>query len=203
MNFIAAAFHDGVLLYAQALNETLERGGSVTNASAVTHQMWNRTFYGEPHPRNPPPPSGAACQAPTCPASMMIFWDWSWRDGDLCPQCVSLSPRPSTTPHGPGSAASPPTPCPPSPGVTGFLKIDENGDRESDYSLWDMDPLTGDFQVTPAQGQPVPRGVGGPHPTHFSSLLIPQDRGQLQRHHQEDPDGAGARDPLAGERGPL
>ncbi|KAK2518221.1 atrial natriuretic peptide receptor 1 [Columba guinea] len=77
MNFIAAAFHDGVLLYAQALNETLERGGSVTNASAITRQMWNRTFYG----------------------------------------------------------------------VTGFLKIDENGDRESDYSLWDMDPLTGDFQI--------------------------------------------------------
>uniref|UniRef100_A0A8C3JNC9 Guanylate cyclase n=1 Tax=Calidris pygmaea TaxID=425635 RepID=A0A8C3JNC9_9CHAR len=77
MNFIAAAFHDGVLLYAQALNETLERGGSVTNASAVTRQMWNRTFYG----------------------------------------------------------------------VTGFLKIDENGDRESDYSLWDMDPVRGDFQI--------------------------------------------------------
>lgn len=50
MNFIAAAFHDGVLLYAQAVNETLERGGSITNASAITRQMWNRTFYGEPHP---------------------------------------------------------------------------------------------------------------------------------------------------------
>ncbi|KGL97616.1 Atrial natriuretic peptide receptor 1, partial [Charadrius vociferus] len=77
MNFIAAAFHDGVLLYAQAVNETLERGGSITNASAITRQMWNRTFYG----------------------------------------------------------------------VTGFLKIDENGDRESDYSLWDMDPVRGDFQI--------------------------------------------------------
>uniref|UniRef100_A0A672V0R2 Guanylate cyclase n=1 Tax=Strigops habroptila TaxID=2489341 RepID=A0A672V0R2_STRHB len=72
-----AAFHDGVLLYAQALNETLERGGSISNASAITRQMWNRTFYG----------------------------------------------------------------------VTGFLKIDENGDRESDYSLWDMDPALGDFQI--------------------------------------------------------
>uniref|UniRef100_A0A8U7NNI9 Guanylate cyclase n=1 Tax=Corvus moneduloides TaxID=1196302 RepID=A0A8U7NNI9_CORMO len=77
MNFIAAAFHDGVLLYAQALNETLERGGSVSDASAVTRQMWNRTFYG----------------------------------------------------------------------VTGFLKIDEQGDRESDYSLWDMDPEQGNFQI--------------------------------------------------------
>ncbi|XP_053857335.1 atrial natriuretic peptide receptor 1 isoform X5 [Vidua macroura] len=77
MNFIAAAFHDGVLLYAQALNETLERGGSVSDASAITRQMWNRTFYG----------------------------------------------------------------------VTGFLKIDEQGDRESDYSLWDMDPEQGNFQI--------------------------------------------------------
>ncbi|XP_066193808.1 atrial natriuretic peptide receptor 1 isoform X2 [Sylvia atricapilla] len=77
MNFIAAAFHDAVLLYAQALNETLERGGSVSDASAVTRQMWNRTFYG----------------------------------------------------------------------VTGFFKIDEQGDRESDYSLWDMDPEQGDFQI--------------------------------------------------------
>ncbi|KAM6999311.1 atrial natriuretic peptide receptor 1 [Melospiza melodia melodia] len=77
MNFIAAAFHDGVLLWAQALNETLERGGSVSDASAVTRQMWNRTFYG----------------------------------------------------------------------VTGFLRIDEQGDRESDYSLWDMDPELGEFQI--------------------------------------------------------
>uniref|UniRef100_A0A8C3IP23 Guanylate cyclase n=1 Tax=Chrysemys picta bellii TaxID=8478 RepID=A0A8C3IP23_CHRPI len=77
MNYIAAAFHDGVLLYARAVNETLQQGGTVRNASAITHHMWNRTFYG----------------------------------------------------------------------VTGFLKIDENGDRESDYSLWDMDPMSGTFQV--------------------------------------------------------
>ncbi|TFJ97774.1 cyclin-dependent kinase 16 [Platysternon megacephalum] len=77
MNYIAAAFHDGVLLYARAVNETLQQGGSVQNASAITRHMWNRTFYG----------------------------------------------------------------------VTGFLKIDENGDRESDYSLWDMDPTSGTFQI--------------------------------------------------------
>ncbi|XP_075763065.1 atrial natriuretic peptide receptor 1 isoform X2 [Pelodiscus sinensis] len=77
MNTIAAAFHDGVLLYAQAVHETLQQGGSVRNASAITHRMWNRTFSG----------------------------------------------------------------------VTGFLKIDENGDRESDYALWDMDPAQGAFQV--------------------------------------------------------
>ncbi|XP_067395400.1 atrial natriuretic peptide receptor 1 isoform X1 [Emydura macquarii macquarii] len=77
MNYIAAAFHDGVLLYAQAVNETLQQGGSVSNARAITRRMWNRTFYG----------------------------------------------------------------------VTGFVKIDDNGDRESDYSLWDMDPVGGVFQV--------------------------------------------------------
>lgn len=76
MNFIAAAFHDGVLLYAQAVNETLEQGGSITNASAVTHQMWNRTFYGQLQP-TPGSVSSllAACQAPTCPSLRMLFWD--------------------------------------------------------------------------------------------------------------------------------
>ncbi|KAM4806196.1 atrial natriuretic peptide receptor 1 isoform X1 [Urocitellus parryii] len=33
------------------------------------------------------------------------------------------------------------------PGVTGYLKIDSNGDRETDFSLWDMDPETGAFRV--------------------------------------------------------
>nr|XP_020666428.1 atrial natriuretic peptide receptor 1 isoform X1 [Pogona vitticeps] len=76
-NYIAAAFHDGVRLYAQAVNETLEQGGSVSNATAITRQMRNRTFYG----------------------------------------------------------------------VTGVLKIDQNGDRETDYSLWDMDPVKGEFEI--------------------------------------------------------
>lgn len=33
-------------------------------------------------------------------------------------------------------------------GVTGYLKIDRNGDRETDFSLWDMDPETGAFRVS-------------------------------------------------------
>lgn len=33
------------------------------------------------------------------------------------------------------------------PGVTGYLKIDSNGDRETDFSLWDMDPGTATFRV--------------------------------------------------------
>ncbi|XP_074837182.1 atrial natriuretic peptide receptor 1 isoform X2 [Carettochelys insculpta] len=77
MNYIAAAFHDGVLLYTQAVHETLQQGGSIRNASTITRRIWNRTFSG----------------------------------------------------------------------VTGFLKIDENGDRESDYALWDMEPVQGVFQI--------------------------------------------------------
>lgn len=95
MNFIAAAFHDGVLLYAQAVNETLERGGSITNASAITRQMWNRTFYGEPRPHPPPAPSpvGAACHTPG-----MIFWDqsphpWAGVPGFVRPSPSSSIPR--------------------------------------------------------------------------------------------------------------
>lgn len=60
-----------------------------------------------------------------------------------------------------GSPGSPLAPHPPSPGVTGFLKIDENGDRESDYSLWDMDPVRGDFQVSPGTGAAGPVGQLG------------------------------------------
>jgi len=35
------------------------------------------------------------------------------------------------------------------PGVTGLVQIDENGDRETDFALWDMtDTNSGDFQVS-------------------------------------------------------
>lgn len=62
-----------------------------------------------------------------------------------------------------------------SPGVTGFLRIDENGDRENDYTLWDMDPTSGDFQVgaAPGWGNPTaPQGRPDPpfpplHPTQM------------------------------------
>lgn len=73
MNFIAAAFHDGVLLYAQAVNETLEQGGSITNASAVTRQMWNRTFYGELHPVLVPITAGC-CLPRHPPAHLPRAW---------------------------------------------------------------------------------------------------------------------------------
>jgi atrial natriuretic peptide receptor A len=32
-------------------------------------------------------------------------------------------------------------------GITGTVSIDENGDRNADYSLLDMDPVSGKFQV--------------------------------------------------------
>jgi len=33
-------------------------------------------------------------------------------------------------------------------GVTGNVTIDENGDRDADYSILDMNPDTGQFEVS-------------------------------------------------------
>uniref|UniRef100_H0W391 Guanylate cyclase n=1 Tax=Cavia porcellus TaxID=10141 RepID=H0W391_CAVPO len=76
-NIIPASFHDGLLLYIQAVTETLAHGGTITNGEDITQRMWNRSF----------------------------------------------------------------------PGVTGYLKIDSSGDRETDFSLWSVDPDTGAFRV--------------------------------------------------------
>ncbi|XP_014647368.1 PREDICTED: atrial natriuretic peptide receptor 1 isoform X2 [Ceratotherium simum simum] len=77
VNTIPASFHDGLLLYVQAVTETLAHGGTVTDGEGITQRMWNRSFQG----------------------------------------------------------------------VMGYLKMDSNGDRETDFSLWDMDPETGAFRV--------------------------------------------------------
>ncbi|KAK3094915.1 hypothetical protein FSP39_007846 [Pinctada imbricata] len=77
VNSFVGAFHDAVLLYAIALNETLANNHSITNGTEITHRMWNRTFEG----------------------------------------------------------------------ITGTVSIDSNGDRNADYSLLDMDPATGRFEV--------------------------------------------------------
>uniref|UniRef100_A0A8C0NZN7 Guanylate cyclase n=1 Tax=Canis lupus familiaris TaxID=9615 RepID=A0A8C0NZN7_CANLF len=77
VNTIPASFHDGLLLYVQAVTETLAHGGAVTDGEAITQRMRNRSFQG----------------------------------------------------------------------VTGYLKMDSNGDRETDFSLWDMHPETGTFRV--------------------------------------------------------
>lgn len=32
-------------------------------------------------------------------------------------------------------------------GITGHVRIDDNGDRDADYSIIDLDPITGKFEV--------------------------------------------------------
>ncbi|GFN88712.1 guanylate cyclase [Plakobranchus ocellatus] len=46
VNSFVGAFHDAVLLYALALNETLAANGSITDGANITRRMWNRTFEG-------------------------------------------------------------------------------------------------------------------------------------------------------------
>lgn len=46
VNSFVGAFHDAVILYALALNETLANNRSITNGKEITHRMWNRTFEG-------------------------------------------------------------------------------------------------------------------------------------------------------------
>ncbi|KAK1154732.1 atrial natriuretic peptide receptor 1-like [Acipenser oxyrinchus oxyrinchus] len=48
VNLIAGGFHDGVMLYALAVNETLTESGEVNpDGEVVTKQMWNRAYNGE------------------------------------------------------------------------------------------------------------------------------------------------------------
>lgn len=47
MNVISGAFHDGVMLYSQALNETLDQSGVRPPGDVVTKKMWNRTYHGQ------------------------------------------------------------------------------------------------------------------------------------------------------------
>ncbi|ELT96795.1 hypothetical protein CAPTEDRAFT_124162 [Capitella teleta] len=78
VNSFVGAFHDAVILYALALNETLAAGFNATNGMEVTRRMWNRTFDG----------------------------------------------------------------------ITGTVSIDENGDRNADYSLLDLNPNTDSFEAS-------------------------------------------------------
>ncbi len=45
--FFKSAFHDAVILYALAINETIAEGGDIYDGYAVTRRMWNRTFRGK------------------------------------------------------------------------------------------------------------------------------------------------------------
>ncbi|XP_048251029.1 atrial natriuretic peptide receptor 1-like isoform X2 [Haliotis rufescens] len=77
VNSFVGAFHDAVILYALALNETIQAGGKISDGANITRRMWNRTFEG----------------------------------------------------------------------ITGTVSIDANGDRNADYSLLDMNPDSGKFEV--------------------------------------------------------
>ncbi|XP_061190772.1 atrial natriuretic peptide receptor 3-like [Saccostrea echinata] len=77
VNSFVGAFHDSVILYALALNETLASNGSISNGTEIIQRMSNRTFQG----------------------------------------------------------------------ITGTVSIDINGDRTSDFSLLDMNPMSGNFEV--------------------------------------------------------
>lgn len=47
MNSFVGAFHDAVILYALALNETLAAGMDPKDGMQITLRMWNRTFEGQ------------------------------------------------------------------------------------------------------------------------------------------------------------
>ncbi|MBN3315211.1 ANPRB protein, partial [Atractosteus spatula] len=46
LDFIAGCFYDGFMLYAQALNETLNEGGSQKDGINITQKMQNQKFWG-------------------------------------------------------------------------------------------------------------------------------------------------------------
>ncbi|XP_027018526.1 atrial natriuretic peptide receptor 3 isoform X1 [Tachysurus fulvidraco] len=46
INMFMEGFHDALLLYALALNETIHSGYSKKNGTEITRRMWNRTFEG-------------------------------------------------------------------------------------------------------------------------------------------------------------
>ena len=46
MNFFIGAYHDAVLLYGTALNETLEMGGNPRDGYNLSRLMMNRDFIG-------------------------------------------------------------------------------------------------------------------------------------------------------------
>uniref|UniRef100_A0AAR2JY99 Guanylate cyclase n=1 Tax=Pygocentrus nattereri TaxID=42514 RepID=A0AAR2JY99_PYGNA len=89
-NLIAGGFHDGVLLYSHALNESMNQSGLQPPGHVVTKKMWNRTFNG----------------------------------------------------------------------VTGLLKMDENGDCEIDFALWDMtDTDSGVYEIVSVYNSSVKQMV--------------------------------------------
>ncbi|ESN90567.1 hypothetical protein HELRODRAFT_96557 [Helobdella robusta] len=77
VNDYVGSFHDALLLYSLAVNETIQAGLSPRDGQEITKRMWNKTFKG----------------------------------------------------------------------ITGLVSIDQNGDREEDYSILNMNPEDGVFRV--------------------------------------------------------
>ncbi|XP_013778365.1 atrial natriuretic peptide receptor 1-like [Limulus polyphemus] len=77
VNFIVAGFHDCVVMYAWALNQTLADGGDPLDGSSIIRKLWNNTFRG---------------------------------------------------------------------GITGDIIINANGDRETDYTLNELDEKSGEMK---------------------------------------------------------
>ncbi|KAA0710604.1 Atrial natriuretic peptide receptor 1 [Triplophysa tibetana] len=120
MNLISGAFHDGVMLYAQALNETLDQSGVRPPGDPVTKKMWNRTYHGRFLRLIPFIYSGITFRIN--PGCVCVHTDGLWR----CQKHHCFSGK----------------------GVTGVVQLDENGDREIDFALWDMtDTDSGVYQI--------------------------------------------------------
>ncbi|XP_071788533.1 atrial natriuretic peptide receptor 1-like [Asterias amurensis] len=45
-NFFATCYHDALILYSLAINETLHEGGDIRDGLTLRQKMWNRTFQG-------------------------------------------------------------------------------------------------------------------------------------------------------------
>uniref|UniRef100_A0A8B9RII0 Guanylate cyclase n=1 Tax=Astyanax mexicanus TaxID=7994 RepID=A0A8B9RII0_ASTMX len=50
MNIISGGFYDGLMLYVQALNESLAESHGRPSSKSITERMWNRTYYGQYNP---------------------------------------------------------------------------------------------------------------------------------------------------------
>jgi atrial natriuretic peptide receptor A len=46
VNSFVGAFHDAVILYALAVNETFAANANPRNGTDITRRMWNRSFQG-------------------------------------------------------------------------------------------------------------------------------------------------------------
>lgn len=46
MNLIAGCFYDGILLYAEVLNETIQEGGTREDGLRIVEKMQGRRYHG-------------------------------------------------------------------------------------------------------------------------------------------------------------